>query len=223
MLLCFWCGVAHEELKNLSTPKRIALITGGAGFVGRHFSHRLCNQGFTVIVIDNLTSEGSLHPSAWPKHLKCNDDSIVFENIDCRRYFENDSHEPIELFIHLAAVVGGRAKIENQPLEVADDLSLDAAAFQFAAKVKPDNVVYFSSSAAYPIEYQGPDSDILLDESMITVHNGKGNIGFPDLSYGWAKLTGEYLSFLLRDKFSIPVSIYRPFSGSYLNISLFIG
>jgi GDP-L-fucose synthase len=39
------------------------------------------------------------------------------------------------------------------------------------------------------------------------------NIGMPDMSYGWAKLTCEYLARLAYDKHGLKSVCYRPFSG----------
>ena len=39
--------------------KRTALVTGGAGFLGSHLSRSLINDGYYVIIVDNL-STGSL-------------------------------------------------------------------------------------------------------------------------------------------------------------------
>ena len=39
-----------------STSKKIAVVTGGAGFLGSHLSDRLIAEGFGVIAIDNLVT-----------------------------------------------------------------------------------------------------------------------------------------------------------------------
>ena len=39
------------------------------------------------------------------------------------------------------------------------------------------------------------------------------DIGIPDMSYGWAKITHEYLAKLAFEKYGINSVIYRPFSG----------
>jgi nucleoside-diphosphate-sugar epimerase len=175
-----------------ATMKKSVLITGGGGFVGRHFSNRFCKLGWDVIIIDNLIAAGSLEPKYWPKHLQCSSSSsIVFYKMDCRTYFKECTNTKFDLLIHLAAVVGGRAIIEGQPLIVADDLSIDAAAFQWALKTNISSMIYFSSSAAYPIKKQTNIAHQILTESMIDVTNPNQDLGFPDLSYGWAKLTGS--------------------------------
>jgi hypothetical protein len=64
---------------------------------------------------------------------------------------------------HLAALVGGRLMIEKQPLSVAEDLSIDAAFWQWAKAVRPKKCVYLSSSAAYPIAGILATMDALTD------------------------------------------------------------
>jgi GDP-L-fucose synthase len=179
------------------------LITGGHGFVGRHFTKRLSDQGHEVSVVDSL-----INKSTWPKHLKC---EFKFIEEDCRNFF-CENKDNWDLVIHLAAIVGGRAHMEGDPLSVAEDLSIDASFFKWATtnRDKIGHVVYFSSSAAYPIKFQTHESHTPLSEDMI---NLEGDIGLPDLTYGWSKLTGEYLAKIAAEKYNIKVACYRPFSG----------
>jgi nucleoside-diphosphate-sugar epimerase len=124
---------------------------------------------------------------------------------DCRDLFRS-SDQRFDMIIHLAAIVGGRATIEGSPLSVAADLSIDAEMCQWALRTRPGRVIYFSSSAAYPTRlqtqpYRLKEIDICLD-----------NISNPDMTYGWAKLTGEYcLQFLQAE--GIRTHVFRPFSG----------
>ena len=111
---------------------------------------------------------------------------------------------------HLAAMVGGRLMIENNPLAVADDLSIDAAYWGWAKEARPKKTACFSSSAAYPIKLQRPEGYLLLTEEMISFDS---DIGMPDMSYGWAKLTCEYLAQLAYEKHGLKSICYRPFSG----------
>ena len=181
------------------------LVTGGAGFVGRHFCNALTARGDSVTCVDSLVSESAQHPETWA------DSSIVFVKDDCRNFFTNDSSQ-WDLVIHLAAVVGGRANMEKFPIAVAEDLAIDASFFVWITKNKQNigHVIYFSSSAAYPIEFQqNNEHKCRLKEPMIDFET----LGMPDLTYGWAKLTGEYLARVTAEKYGVKIACYRPFSG----------
>lgn len=155
------------------------LITGHKGFVGRYFWERLDTPNNELFGAD------------------------IKDGIDCRSIFKN-SEVQFDLVIHLAAIVGGRETIEGRPLAVADNFSIDAEFFQWCLRTKPKKVVYFSSSAAYPIQYQLEGNSFPLREDMCSHYSPKK----PDMTYGFSKLIGEYLS-----SFVDNVYVFRPFSG----------
>jgi len=173
------------------------LITGHEGFVGRHFWNHFESE--------------KLHYLAGLD---------IKKGLDCRDYFRSQCREesPIiyDLVIHCAAIVGGREKIEGEPLTVATDLSIDAEMFNWAVKTKQKRIVYFSSSAAYPNIYQTGDRKVGgIDLASINLEEGDINLQIihqPDLTYGWTKLTGEMLAGFAQ-KQGINVHIIRPFSG----------
>lgn len=181
----------HRE--HFGDRSRRALVTGHQGFLGRHFFWELKARGYTV--------EGY--------------DSAVTRAQDCRDLFRLERQHPTlteangrwDLVVHCAAVVGGRETIENDPLATAESLSIDAEMFRWAAAVKPKRVIYFSSSAAYPVSLQRAGATYALREGDI----GPGLID-PDEVYGWSKVTGERLAFELR-RSGVPVTVVRPFSG----------
>jgi len=159
-----------------------ALITGHAGFVGRHFVKQLDGK-YDLTLVD------------------------VKEGNDCRDFFKENSTK-FDLVIHLAAIVGGRATIEGNPLKVATDLAIDSDMFQWALRTKPDSIVYYSSSAAYPTAYQTQTTRYKLREDHINIYS----VMSPDLTYGWAKLTGEMLANYAEQE-GLRVHVFRPFSG----------
>ena len=126
--------------------------------------------------------------------------------------------------VHLAAVVGGRLTIDGNPLKVATDLAIDATFFNWVVKHRPfpRKVLFFSSSAAYPIAEQSQHHHRPLSEQLIDFN---GYLGVPDMTYGWAKLTGEFLARHAVETYGLDVVIYRPFSatrkpGFHLSVSL---
>jgi nucleoside-diphosphate-sugar epimerase len=165
------------------------LITGHLGFVGKSFL-KYFNNKHEIVGID------------------------LKEGNDCRDFFKH-STEKFDLIIHLAAIVGGRETIENEPLSVATDLSIDSEFFNWVIKTKQPRVVYFSSSAAYPIHLQHPELKHKLIESDINLND----IRLPDYTYGWSKLTGEYLAKFVKEQ-GTKVYVFRPFSGYGINQDL---
>ena len=131
----------------------------------------------------------------------------IKEGNDCRDFFKDDDSY-FDMVIHLAAIVGGRVTIEGNPLSVATDLSIDAEMFNWAMRTRPGRIVYFSSSAAYPTKFQTGANPLKLSEQMLDLYA----VSNPDLTYGWAKLTGEYLARFAQES-GIRTHIFRPFSG----------
>ncbi|OGC24919.1 hypothetical protein A2291_02140 [candidate division WOR-1 bacterium RIFOXYB2_FULL_42_35] len=190
---------------------RKILVTGGAGFVGRHVIGRLLELGDEVHCVDKIVPlTGGLLPEKWPLFQPRDYKNFHFYHEDCRDYFTRIKDNDFDYCFHLAAMVGGRLMIEDNPLAVADDLSIDAEYWQWAVRTKPKKSLCFSSSAAYPIKYQRCKGYQLLKEEMISFAD---DIGMPDMSYGWAKLTCEYLAKLAYDKHGLKSVVYRPFSG----------
>jgi nucleoside-diphosphate-sugar epimerase len=165
-----------------------ALVTGSAGFIGRHIRVALIRSGYDVQGLDIIPA-----PGTWQR--------------DARDYFRR-SGAHYDVVVHAAAVVGGRAQIDGNPLALAANLELDAAMFQWAARTRPGRVVYLSSSAAYPTDLQ----HIGYCHRLIETDISHAFPQLPDALYGWSKLTGERLALLARAE-SVPVTIVRPFSG----------
>jgi len=159
------------------------LITGDAGFVGRAFHRALAKQRHDITGIDLVNGK------------------------EVRHFFATDTTQ-FDIVIHLAAIVGGRMTIEGNPLSVASDLAIDADMFQWALRTRPKHIVYFSSSAAYPIFLQRLAYQQKLREIDINLEH----IRTPDFTYGWAKLSGEMLASYARAE-GLKVTVLRPFSG----------
>lgn len=192
------------------------LITGGCGFVGRRFARRLLDDGHVVHILDNLISGVEYHD--WVFKPKVETTRLgVRHNYDFRgwikdKWIEGNKPDDFDLIIHCAAIVGGRLKIDGDPLAVATDLSIDAEFFNWVvrAKKKP-KVIYFSSSAVYPLHRQTRQYHSDLFESLINFTDE--HVPMPDMTYGWAKLSGEYLAQFAAKHYGLDVVIYRPFGG----------
>ncbi len=184
-----------------------------------------------IIFVDDL-SVGT-HPDTWLNQPKVKelfgaeiygeDERLVFLNTDfrflLRKMVDRDDFfateyqlpgaEKIADVFHFAAIVGGRAKIDGDPMMVALDLSIDAEFFYWVCKHKPQRCLYPSSSAAYPVDLQTDGGAVALKESDIDFNK----MGQPDMTYGWSKLTGEYLAHIAAKYYGVSVTCIRPFSG----------
>ncbi|MEU6234410.1 NAD-dependent epimerase/dehydratase family protein [Kitasatospora sp. NPDC047058] len=161
------------------------LLTGSAGFIGRHLHHALEGSGHQVTTCD-----------LRPAH---RGDALDLFRTDRTRY---------DLAIHCAAIIGGRASIDGSPLGVGTNLALDAWFMRWLAASKTRRAVYYSSSAAYPIDLQGEDSGHRLREDDIDFATPRP----PDATYGLAKLTGEQLVPYVEAE-GCRVQVLRPMSG----------
>jgi len=210
---------------------KVHLVSGGCGFVGRNMVKRLYNTTKdNILFIDDL-SVGT-DPSEWLDQPMLEDHKgIKVYGTDARLYFlKSDFRDVVHALArdpeyikktygldfvdfgdiyHYAAIVGGRAKIDGDPMMVALDLSIDAEFFYYITRHKPERVLYPSSSAAYPVNLQTESGAIALTESDIDFNN----MGQPDMTYGWSKLTGEYLAKIAAQYYDVNITCIRPFSG----------
>lgn len=207
------------------------LVTGGCGFVGRNMVKRLlATTSDRIIFIDDL-SVGT-HPSTWLDLPLTRKDKgadyyggqnrAIFIEADLREilrelrldpgYFKTVyglNFDKFDDVFHFAAIVGGRVKIDGDPMMVALDLAIDAEFFYWVVNHKPGRVLYPSSSAAYPVDLQTEEDAIALKETDIDFKR----MGEPDMTYGWSKLTGEYLAKIAAGHYGVSVACIRPFSG----------
>lgn len=212
--------------------QKIHLVSGGCGFVGRNLVKRLLKTTEDYIfVVDDLSA--GTDPGQWydqpliKEHKDIQvygpNERLLFRKGDFRDFLREIQQDPEFLnnkygysfprfsdVYHFAAIVGGRAKIDGDPMMVALDLSIDAEFFYWVCNYKPERVLFPSSSAAYPVDLQSDQDAIALEESAISFDS---SLGQPDMTYGWSKLTGEYLAQIAAAHYGISVACVRPFSG----------
>ncbi len=184
---------------------KYSLVTGGCGFIGRNLVNRLIGERHFVYIIDDLSI--GKHPKEW-----ITGDRFEFINRDVIDFFRNYADLPsFDYVFHLASIVGGRELIEGNPIKIAVDLAIDSIFLNWVTenKDKVKKILYPSSAAAYPINFQKEKDYLKLQENHIDFNNLK----MPDMTYGWSKLTGEYLCRLLSNRYDVHVAVIRPFSG----------
>lgn len=186
-----------------------ALVTGAAGFVGRHMIRELLSRGWEVDGVDPASDDAAVGLGAYEHH-----------QIDALQVFSKRSGwARYDLVVHAAAAEPHRAAIDTKPMLLAANLHLDAAMFEWAVRTKQRRVLYLSSSAAYPVRLQTEEHRqfagriVPLTERTINLTQwGKTGDWSPDANYGWAKLTGERLAEAANEA-GVPTHTVRPFSG----------
>lgn len=150
----------------------IALITGGAGFIGSHIASALVESGATVRVIDNLST-------GYEKNIDAIGADIDFVKADVAdEQALNRVLSDVELIFHEAAIPSVPRSVDR-PSET-HQASVDAT-FKLllaARDRKVRRVIYAASSSAY-----GDQPELLKHEDMRPA---------PLSPYAVAKLVGEY-------------------------------
>jgi nucleoside-diphosphate-sugar epimerase len=150
----------------------IALVTGGAGFVGSHIASALVESGATVRVIDNLST-------GYEKNVEAIGSDIDFVKADVAdEQALNKVLSDVELIFHEAAIPSVPRSVDK-PTET-HKASVDAT-FKLllaARDHKVRRVIYAASSSAYGDQPQLPKREDMRPA--------------PLSPYAVAKLVGEY-------------------------------
>jgi nucleoside-diphosphate-sugar epimerase len=167
------------------------LITGSSGFLGSATAKEMLSQGHTVFGVDIVPGR--------------------YTNIvtDIRQWCSTNK-TPFDVVFQFAAFVGGRANIEYNYLQIMENVEIDRIVFSWAKKYA-DRIIYPSSSAVYPVNFQEAEDSAALAEHMIDFSTN--TVGVSDHLYGWSKLTAERMLWELNKSTDLKCSVVRPFSG----------
>lgn len=167
---------------------RRALVTGSRGFVGSHMVEELRRRGWVVDGVD------------------------LADSIDAHQVFQSPITPRYDLVVHAAYHVGGRAAIDGINTNFSQNVCLDGAMFDWAIRTQQRRVLYFSSSAVYPIKFQTREFFTTHTRNLRESDVDFDNLMLPDKGYGWAKLTGECLA-ADAARNGLCVTVVRPSSG----------
>ena len=126
------------------------LVTGGLGFIGSHTVVELQNEGFEVIIIDNLSNSSE---TVLGGIIKITGKKPVFENLDVRdkaavqNFFKK--HNDIEGVIHFAASKAVGESVENPLLYYENNINSLVYLLQELQNIPNSNIIFSSSCTVY--------------------------------------------------------------------------
>jgi UDP-glucose 4-epimerase len=186
----------HEGRQN---DNPMALITGGAGFVGSHLSEALLERGYRVTAVDNLSTgrfENIAHLVTHPRF------SFVIDTITNEVVMDRLVSE-CDLVFHLAAAVGVDL-IVRDPVHVIETNVLSTHTLLRIAARYRKKVLIASTSEIYGKNVKVPfreDDDRLLGPTTKS-----------RWSYATSKAVDEFLGLAYHQQKNLPVVIFRLFN-----------
>jgi UDP-glucose 4-epimerase len=176
-----------------------ALITGGAGFVGSHLAESLLEGGWSVAVIDDL-STGSIDNI---RHLKDHPRfSYVIDSV-LNRGLTAELVDRADVVFHLAAAVGVRLIVEQPIRTIETNIRATELVLELAGK-KGKTVLIASTSEVYGKLDRHPfseDDDIVL-----------GPTSRSRWCYAASKIIDEFLALAYANERGLPVTVLRLFN-----------
>jgi UDP-glucose 4-epimerase len=174
--------------------QRVALVTGGAGFIGSHIVDNLLEEGTQVRVIDNLMG-GRL---ANLEHHK-NNPLLSFSELDITTIdIDNSIFKGVDWLFHMAGI-GDIVPSIDHPLDYFQVNTFGTARIAEAARsATVEKIVYAASSSCYGI------ASVPTDESA------KIDLQYP---YALTKYLGEQTLFHWYQVYGLPVNSIRIFNA----------
>jgi len=176
-----------------------ALLTGGAGFIGSHLAEELLRTGWTVEVIDNL-STGSIENIAALRGNRCF--SYVIDDI-FNRPLMAELVDKADVVFHLAAAVGVRLIVKDPVRTMETNIKGTELVLELAAK-KLKKVVIASSSEVYGKS----DKESFSEEDDLVL----GPTSKARWCYAATKIVDEFLAKAYFKQYSLPVIVVRMFN-----------
>jgi UDP-glucose 4-epimerase len=128
----------------------VAVVTGGAGFIGSHTVDRLMESGHRVVVLDNFSTGKRENLARWANHpelhvITCDVSHGIFAALEPI----TRAHGPVERIAHLAAQVSVVQSIANPQLDMQVNYGGTLHVLEYARAKGVKKVVLASSAAVY--------------------------------------------------------------------------
>jgi len=132
--------------------KKKILVTGAAGFIGYHLAHRLTQEGFSVIGLDNLNDYYDVKLKKDRLAQLKNEPLFEFVHLDLIQYdalIELFEKEKFSKVVHLAAQPGVRYSIDNPRAYIESNIIGFFNLLEACRRYPVEHFIYASSSSVY--------------------------------------------------------------------------
>lgn len=188
-------------MKPEHTAKRI-LVTGCAGFIGSHLSHRLLERGDEVVGIDNLNDYYDVNLKLARLERLKGHKNFRFQKLDVADREAMPAlfaREKFDRVVHLAAQAGVRYSLENPHAYIDANIVGFTNILEGCRHNKVEHLTYASSSSVYGANTKMPFS----------VHD---NIDHPVSLYAATKKANELMAHTYSHLFGLPTTGLRFFT-----------
>ena len=176
------------------TSKGIAVVTGGAGFIGSHTTDLLLENNFEVRVIDNMLGG---HEKNLQQHK--NNSSLSIEELDIRNIEpENSIFKNADYIFHFAGIGDIVPSIEQPDEYMSTNIQGTVKVLEAARTAGIKKFVYAASSSCYGLADTPTNED----------HPIK-----PMYPYALSKYMGEQSVFHWHHVYGLPVNSVRIFNA----------
>ena len=176
------------------SPKSIAVVTGGAGFIGSHMVDILLAKGYSVRVVDNLVGG---HKANLAHVTDRSDVTCFWEDIN---ELEPDSSifEGVKYVFHFAGIGDIVPSIEQPINYMNTNIQGTVRVLECARHAGVTRFVYAASSSCYGLADTPTREDHLIN---------------PQYPYALSKYMGEQSAFHWRQVYGLPVTSIRIFNA----------
>lgn len=178
----------------MSSPRRIALVTGGAGFIGSHMVDLLVERGYGVRIIDNLVGGREANIA---RH--ADNPDVAFEQADIRAFQpENSLFAGVDYVFHFAGIGDIVPSIERPMEYMSVNVQGSVHMLECARHARVKKFVYAASSSCYGLAATPTSEDHPIA---------------PQYPYALSKYQGEQATFHWHKVYHLPTNAIRIFNA----------
>ena len=177
--------------------KQKALVTGGAGFIGSHLVENLINEGYEIMLVDNLLSGKKENT----KNFIC--ENIYYDDIGSNEILKKVAEFDPDICFHLAAQASVVISVDNPMLDFEHNILQPLKLIQVLLSTNCRNLIISSSGGT------------IFGEPKVIPTSEVDFAGEPESPYGIAKKRlNEFIELMLNENSNMTYSILN-FSNVY--------